>query len=131
MLSLAFGNDLALPPWLVLLSLLGVGATLGPVQPINAELAVEVTYPADENAIEAVQQLCGNLFSALLVPVCEYAALYDLDFMGKGDFRGDSIVVLLLLLFTSVYYLSFNAPLKRNALDSALPLTEAKVVSEE
>lgn len=64
----------------MLVALLGVGATLGPVQPINAELAVEATYPSDENAIESVQQLCGNLFSALLVPLCELAANYDVDY---------------------------------------------------
>ena len=26
---------------------------------------------------KAIQQLCGNLFSALLLPVCEWAALYE------------------------------------------------------
>ena len=62
------------PPAIVLPSLLALGALVGPVQPINAELAVEVSYPADENTIEAMQQLCGNLFSALLVPVAERAA---------------------------------------------------------
>ena len=50
-------------------ALLALGALVGPVQPINAELAVEVAYPADENSIEALQQLCGNLFSALLVRI--------------------------------------------------------------
>lgn len=44
-----------------LIALLAIGSFAGPVQPINAELAVEVTYPCDENALEAVQQLCGNL----------------------------------------------------------------------
>jgi len=70
---------LDLPHWLVIVALLGLGATAGPVQPINAELAVEVSYPADETSIEAVQQLCGNLFSALLVPICERAARLDFD----------------------------------------------------
>merc|ERR1719247_3837381 len=66
------------PPAGVVVALLGLGALVGPVQPISAELAVEVAYPADENAIEALQQLCGNLFSALLVPVAERAATMDL-----------------------------------------------------
>ena len=39
-------------------------------------LQVEVTYPSDENAIEATQQLSGNLFSALLVPICEWAVRF-------------------------------------------------------
>jgi len=123
-LSVAFGNDINLPQWVVLTALLGVGATLGPVQPINAELAVEATYPSDENAIEAVQQLCGNLFSALLVPLCGVAAGYDFDLLGKVDVRGDSVVVLALLLFTIWYYSTFDAPLRRAELDNALPLRE-------
>lgn len=50
-------------------SLIALGVTVGPIQPINAELAVEVAHPEDENSIVALQQVCGNLFSALLVPV--------------------------------------------------------------
>lgn len=42
LLGLAFGFDLDLPHFVVVLALLGLGATAGPVQPINAELAVEV-----------------------------------------------------------------------------------------
>ena len=42
-------------------SLLALGATAGPIQPINAELAVEVTYPNDESAIEALQQIVSQL----------------------------------------------------------------------
>jgi len=80
LLGLAFGFDLNMPHVVVIAALLGLGATAGPVQPINAELAVEVSYPADETSIEAVQQLCGNLFSALLVPLCEVMAARDFDF---------------------------------------------------
>ena len=78
-LGLAFGFDLDMPHYVVIMALLGLGATAGPVQPINAELAVEVSSPADETNIEAVQQLCGNLFSALLVPLCEKAANMDFE----------------------------------------------------
>ena len=35
-----------------------------PKRSCNSE-RVQVTYPCDENAIEAVQQLCGNLAKAL------------------------------------------------------------------
>ena len=110
LLLLPLGDTSASTP-VVLGTLIALGAVIGPVQPINAELAVEVraadptaacladapgsrpggpyalswpatrapprgqvAYPADENAIEALQQLCGNLFSALLVPVAERAA---------------------------------------------------------
>ena len=52
--TIVFGYGHA-PVALCILALLAVGAFAGPVQPINAELAVEVTYPSDENAIEAIQ----------------------------------------------------------------------------
>jgi len=39
---------------------------VGPIQPINAELAVEVAYPEDENAIVALQQVGG----AAVFPDC-------------------------------------------------------------
>lgn len=63
------------------------GAAVGPVQPINAELAVEVTHPFDENAVEAAQQLAGNLVSALLVPLYQAAAIFDLQVLPFGDSR--------------------------------------------
>ena len=47
-------------PILLVLALLGLGAAAGPVQPINAELAVDVTYPGDETAVESVQQIGGK-----------------------------------------------------------------------
>lgn len=123
-LGIAFGYDLNLPHWVVILALLGLGASAGPVQPINAELAVEVSYPVDENSVEAVQQLCGNLFSALLVPLCENAANFDLAlFPGLGpdeDMRGDTAVLIALSLATLGYFSSFDAALKRSEVDSAL-----------
>jgi hypothetical protein len=42
-------------------------------------LLAQVSYPSDETSIEAVQQLCANLFSALLVPLCEKAATLDYE----------------------------------------------------
>jgi hypothetical protein len=50
-LGIAEGYDLNLPQWAVVGGLLTLGAAAGPVQPINAELAVEVSYPSDENAV--------------------------------------------------------------------------------
>ena len=59
-LGLAEGFDQHFPNFVVVGVLLLLGGLIGPVQPINAELAVEVAYPADENAIEATQQLSGK-----------------------------------------------------------------------
>jgi len=51
-------------------SILLLGFFVGPIQPLAAELAVEITYPdGDENTIVAIQQTCGNLASALAVPL--------------------------------------------------------------
>ena len=55
-------------PILLLVALFGLGISAGPIQPVNAELAVEVSYPCDETAVESTQQIFGNLVSALLVP---------------------------------------------------------------
>eukprot|EP00633_Aureoumbra_lagunensis_P004497 CAMPEP_0197320206 /NCGR_PEP_ID=MMETSP0891-20130614/58239_1 /TAXON_ID=44058 ORGANISM="Aureoumbra lagunensis, Strain CCMP1510" /NCGR_SAMPLE_ID=MMETSP0891 /ASSEMBLY_ACC=CAM_ASM_000534 /LENGTH=328 /DNA_ID=CAMNT_0042811473 /DNA_START=665 /DNA_END=1651 /DNA_ORIENTATION=+ len=81
LLGVAMGYDADLPPQLVIFSMLALGAAVGPVQPLNAELAVEVAHPIDENAIEATQQLAGNLFSALLVPIYQIAGRFDFEFI--------------------------------------------------
>ena len=54
----------------------------------------QVAYPADENSIEALQQLCGNLFSALLVPIAEGAGKGRLPVPGGlGELRGDFLLL--------------------------------------
>ena len=95
-LGVAEGNFAEFSRPAVVLLLLTLGATAGPVQPIAAELAVDVSYPCDENAVEATQQLTGNLFSALLVPVCASAVRFDLALEGQraADMRGDTLVLL-------------------------------------
>merc|ERR1719188_1714798 len=120
------------PPVLVLVALLAIGALTGPVQPINAELAVEVTYPADENAIEAIQQLCGNLVSALLVPVCLWASGYTLGLPVPGppgsggeapwSIQGDTLLLLGLVAGVLGYFSTFDAPLKRTEVDTQVRL---------
>jgi len=122
-----------LPAAAIIVALLAVGTFAGPVQPVNAELAVEVTYPADENAIEAVQQLCGNLASALLVPLCEWAAHYDFPVPapwlsgssmtapqrvdGMDTVQGDTVLLLGIVLVVAAYFSTFDAPLRRTEVD--------------
>lgn len=114
----------SLPRSAALAALLAIGSFAGPVQPINAELAVEVTYPCDENAIEAVQQLCGNLISALLVPVCEWAAELKLTLPGSdGYLRGDTLLLLAILVVVGLYFSTFSAPLRRTEVDQANCIT--------
>ena len=111
-------------PLLLVASLLGLGVAAGPVQPINAELAVDVTYPSDETAVESVQQIGGNLVSALLVPVAELMAKQDFELFSTNrlfdsDVRGDVILLFAIALATMGYYSSFDAPLKRTIADCA------------
>ncbi|KAK3241630.1 hypothetical protein CYMTET_48619 [Cymbomonas tetramitiformis] len=46
-----------------------LGIVDGPLMPISSEAAVEVTYPANENIIMALQMVTGNLVSFCLLPV--------------------------------------------------------------
>jgi len=133
LLGVSEGYDQSFAPAAVIAVLFALGSFAGPIQPIAAELAVEVTYPSDENAIEATQQLSGNLFSALLVPLCEWAASFDLQ-MGSSqqvDIRGDTLVLLALVSVTLAYFTAFDAPLKRTLLDSESEMVEAETVEAE
>jgi MFS family permease len=110
-------------PLLLVAALLGLGMAAGPVQPINAELAVDVTYPGDETAVESVQQIGGNLISALLIPIAElasekdYQVLKGIPFL-ESDIRGDVILLTIIAMITLGYFSNFDAPLKRSQADS-------------
>ncbi|KAL9185111.1 hypothetical protein ACHAXT_002888 [Thalassiosira profunda] len=112
------GNE----PVLLVLALLGLGLSCGPIQPINAELAVDVTYPSDETAVESVQQVGGNLVSALMVPVAEWALNQDYEFFRQirpldSDVRGDVLLLFTVAAVTIVYFSTFDAPLRRTMAD--------------
>jgi MFS family permease len=112
------GNE----PVVLVLALLGLGMACGPIQPINAELAVDVTYPSDETAVESVQQVGGNLVSALMVPVAEWALNQDYEFFKKirvldSDIRGDVVLLFAVAAVTIVYFNTFDAPLRRTMAD--------------
>ncbi|KAF1795362.1 Major facilitator superfamily domain [Phytophthora cactorum] len=68
-----------------LLSLLVLGAVLGPIQPIVLELGVECSYPTSEATVAALQQLCGNLLSAIAVP--GLSALQRMHTDGYGSLK--------------------------------------------
>jgi len=120
LLLLPIGNTASTAP-VVLGTLIALGAMVGPVQPINAELAVEVAYPADENSIEALQQLCGNLFSALLVPIAEGASTGRLKVPGGlGDLRGDIMLLGGLTATGLAFFSTFDSTLRRSALECAV-----------
>jgi FLVCR family MFS transporter 7 len=54
--------------WDTFLALMLVGASVGPLQSILVELGVECAFPVSEATVSAIQQLCGNLLSSILVP---------------------------------------------------------------
>jgi hypothetical protein len=100
-----------------------LGLAAGPIQPINAELAVDVTYPSDETAVESVQQIGGNLISAMLIPVADWASRrVDYEIFSNipqmaCDIRGDVVLLLIVALITMAYYSTFDAPLERSFAD--------------
>lgn len=115
-------HKLGKEPVLLIISLIGLGLVAGPIQPINAELAVDVTYPGDETAVESVQQIGGNLVSALLVPLAERAARKDFELLDgipllESDIRGDVVLLLVLTVAAYCYFSGFSAPLKRTIAD--------------
>jgi len=110
-------------PILLICALLGLGISAGPIQPINAELAVDVTYPTDETAVESTQQIGGNLASALLVPIVEMASrqdfvLFEKNTVLESDIRGDVLLLFGLTILTLGYFSSFNSPLLRTIADT-------------
>lgn len=153
LLGIAEGYDAQMPPGLVVAAILALGAVAGPIQPINAELAVEVSHPFDENAVEATQQLAGNLASAVLVPAYQFARKFDIEVepadqhshhfgfitdlhenaglvlpepalvfgnhLGDLDVRGDSLLLLGLLLGTFLIFQGATFNLNRANLDDA------------
>lgn len=115
-------HKLGKEPAVLVTSLLLLGFFVGPVQPINAELAVDVTYPGDETAVESVQQFGGNFCSALLVPVAGKAAKLDYQLLPNlplfaSDIRGDVIFMMGLSICSYCYFRSFHAPLRRSMMD--------------
>jgi hypothetical protein len=115
-------HKLGKEPVLMVLSLVLLGFFTGPIQPINAELAVDLTFPGDETAVESVQQIGGNLVSALLMPCAEWGARQDLQLFSKiswlaSDMRGDVILLMMVTLFTYFYFSRFDSPLKRTIAD--------------
>ena len=85
---------------------------------------MDVTYPSDETAVESVQQIGGNMISALLIPVAEWASeRIDWEILPNipqlaGDIRGDVLLLLFVALITMAFYSTFDAPLARSLADT-------------
>ena len=74
-------------------SLFLLGFFVGPVQLVNAELTVDVTFLGDETAVKSLHQFGGNLVSVMLVPIAGRAAKLDYQLLSgvpllASDIRG-------------------------------------------
>ena len=76
----------------------------------------QVTYPADENAIVAVQQAFGNLFSALLVPLSNRVKHLHIT---AFNIRTDYFLLLSICGGGGLYFCTFTAPLRRLMAETA------------
>jgi FLVCR family feline leukemia virus subgroup C receptor-related protein len=100
-------------------------------------LAVDVTYPGDETAVESIQQIGGNLVSALLIPLAEAASERDFTLLNgvpglESDIRGDVVLLIALASITLAFFSGFDAPLARTAADEDKDEVEAMdIVVEE
>eukprot|EP00640_Fibrocapsa_japonica_P001184 CAMPEP_0113940460 /NCGR_PEP_ID=MMETSP1339-20121228/6582_1 /TAXON_ID=94617 /ORGANISM="Fibrocapsa japonica" /LENGTH=418 /DNA_ID=CAMNT_0000944297 /DNA_START=44 /DNA_END=1300 /DNA_ORIENTATION=+ /assembly_acc=CAM_ASM_000762 len=108
-LSLGLSRDMAV--WSII-CVLAIGLFVGPIQPIAAETAVEITFPSDENTIVAVQQVFGNLFSAFLVPM--FNALRDPVSLQYADSVN---LIFVIAIASMIMFASFRPDLKRSNLD--------------
>ncbi|KAG6955223.1 hypothetical protein JG687_00011352 [Phytophthora cactorum] len=107
-----------------LLSLLVLGAVLGPIQPIVLELGVECSYPTSEATVAALQQLCGNLLSAIAVPGLSALQRMHTDGYGslKDFFVSPDGVMVLTTIATFIVFSSFKGKYKRSAHETKIVL---------
>eukprot|EP00808_Paulinella_micropora_P019650 g35424.t1 len=90
-----------------------VGFFSGPTQPLSLELTAECTYPSSETSFTAVNQILGNVLSALLVPLvfvlrgvgcnegCMHRMLYP------------NFMICILLAIATIGTMRFDGELKR------------------
>ena len=104
-----------------------LGAFVGPIQPLAAELAVETSFPdGDENHIVAIQQTFGNWASALAVPVFHTISVfaYKNNIHQEYSLRLDYAILGLVTLFSGLFFRfaptkGYHAPLRRYAANTA------------
>ncbi|TMW59752.1 hypothetical protein Poli38472_004821 [Pythium oligandrum] len=103
--------------WVTLGSLMIVGAFLGPLQPIVLELGVECAFPTSEATVAALQQLCGNFLSAILVPGMSVLRRSHTDATGhvpaKYFYATPEWVMVAMLLLTFIIFCFYNGEYKR------------------
>ncbi|KAL4165806.1 hypothetical protein KRP22_014516 [Phytophthora ramorum] len=109
-----------------LISLLSLGAVLGPLQPIVLELGVECAHPTSEATVTALQQLSGNILSAIAVPGLSALQRTRLDATSSisptNFFTSPEWILVLLTAVTFIVFCFFNGKHKRYAHESKIIL---------
>ncbi|GAB9471754.1 Major facilitator superfamily [Globisporangium polare] len=110
-------------------SLLLLGVFLGPLQPIVLELGVECAFPTSEATVAALQQLCGNFLSALLVPGLSVLRRTHTDATGhvpsKYFYATPEWIMVFLVMVTFIAFCFYNGEYKRFDHESGIIHPEA------
>ena len=85
-----------------------LGLALGPVQPLVIETGVEVTYPSPASTVAAVQQVLGNVLSALVFPLFGF-----MQRSREGGMHVVLVVVAAVLGGMGVVYATFKGEYRR------------------
>ena len=97
--------------WATVIAVLSLGFFLGPIQPLVIETAVECTYPSPSSTVAAVQQVLGNVVSAMVFPVMAW-----MRGVGEREGRGMERVLVgmaVWLTLTAGVYSSFRGEYRR------------------
>ncbi|KAL7683845.1 putative major facilitator superfamily, MFS transporter superfamily [Plasmopara halstedii] len=114
-----------------LISLMFLGAALGPLQPIVLELGVECAYPTSEATVAALQQLCGNFLSAIIVPGMSALRRTHVDTTGhvppKYLFASPEWGMVFMATVTFIIFCFFNGTFKRRAYEESKTSNTARI----
>ncbi|GAB9471753.1 Major facilitator superfamily [Globisporangium polare] len=132
----AFKLTLSLNGGLMFASLMLLGVFLGPLQPVALELGVECAFPTSEATVAALQQLCGNLLSAVLVPGLSLLRRTHADASGhvptKFFYASPEWIMAMLMAGTFVAFFScYNGEYKRFDHESGLVPEMKLLLSKE
>ncbi len=87
--------------------LIVMGFSIGPVEPLSAEIGVETTFPSNESITVASQQLLSNFVSAILVPFMN--VLRD----NRTCYSKSLLALLVFLVISLVFFSTFRSPYRR------------------
>ncbi|OQR93123.1 Major facilitator Superfamily, partial [Thraustotheca clavata] len=107
-----------------LVCLMIAGLFLGPLQPISLELGVECAHPTTEATVAALQQLCGNFLSALVVPLLSFLSHVHEPSSSSDEFSwfteltSPESVLAIALYISALAFCQFKGKFKRFAKES-------------